>query len=98
MAKWIGALEDIFMIGKWVSIVAGFFGVSALGVLFLTHGGPFGSGGAPVTPTPIDPGPAIGRSGDAMRQSMDVAINGSLGAGDTSGADYRHGQADLSAR
>ena len=86
MAKWIGAFEDVFMIGKWVSIAAGFFGVTALGLLFLAHGGPFGSGGAPVTPTPIDPGPAIARSGDAMRQlqSLDVIISGSLGVGDTS--------------
>ena len=72
------------MVGKWVSIVAGIFGVSVAGFLFLGHGG-FGSGSGTVTPTPIDPGPAISRSGDAMRQlqSMDVVINGSLGAGDT---------------
>jgi len=85
VAKWIGAFEDIFMVGKWVSIVAGLFGVSVAGFLFLGHGG-FGSGSGTVTPTPIDPGPAISRSGDAMRQlqSMNVVINGSLGAGDTS--------------
>lgn len=82
MAKWIGAFEDVFMIGKWVSIVLGVCGLSLGGLLYLTHGG-FGNGGASVTPTPIDSGPVISRSGDTMRQlqSMSVTLDGTLVAG-----------------
>lgn len=81
MAKWIGAFEDIYVIGRWVAVIAGVLGIS----LFVVKG-PLASQPTAVTSPPQNPTPIIAKSGDVMRslKSFKVTLDGTMVGSDGS--------------
>jgi hypothetical protein len=76
MRRWIGAVEDLFMFGRWIAAVLGLLGIS----LFVVKGPLSSSGPSPSTTLLADPTPIIAASGDAMRslKSMTVTLDGTM--------------------
>lgn len=77
--KLIGAVEDVWMFGRWIAAALGLVGVS----LFLVKGGLSSGQPAPTTTLLSDPTPVIAQSGDAMRslKSMKLSMAGTMVVG-----------------
>jgi hypothetical protein len=79
MRKWIGAVEDVFMFGKWIALAAGLVG----GTLFVLNGGLSSHSSTPGTTLLSDPTPVIAQSSEAMRtlKSMKLSMGGTMVVG-----------------
>jgi len=74
--KLIGAVEDMWMFGRWIAAALGLVGVS----LFVVKGGLTSGQPAPATTLLSDPTPLIAQSGEAMRslRSLKLSLGGTM--------------------